>query len=190
MRGAPEQIPSEYGPSSLRPACGIGPTGRVRRSCTCPRAARGRTATSSRHQPLPLRSRSSRAATLPNLYLHSRWYRNSRLAIPPRDARLRALLGAEGRLQVHRPLAAGLQPLPAAQLVGVRLPAEFATRWPPPVPGPTSAVPLKAPPLRKASGVPSTHPRSLKAAGKWIRGMSLMLRRSVVTSFDFLYQAL
>jgi transposase InsO family protein len=44
-------------------------------------------------------------------------------------------------------------------------PAVFAARWPPSAPGPASATPQQAPPLRRASGVASNHPDSLIAVG-------------------------
>ncbi len=44
-------------------------------------------------------------------------------------------------------------------------PAVFAARWPSSAPGPASAPPQQAPPLRRASGVGSEHPDSLIAGG-------------------------
>ena len=44
-------------------------------------------------------------------------------------------------------------------------PAVFAARWPTSAPGPASATPQQAPPLRRASGVGSEHPDSLIARG-------------------------
>lgn len=49
--------------------------------------------------------------------------------------------------------------------LGYLPPAEFAARWPTSAPGPASATPQQAPPLRRASGVASNHPDSLIAPG-------------------------
>lgn len=44
-------------------------------------------------------------------------------------------------------------------------PAEFAARWPTSAPGPASATPQQAPPLRRASGVTSHYPDTLIQTG-------------------------
>jgi transposase InsO family protein len=49
--------------------------------------------------------------------------------------------------------------------LGYLPPAVFAARWPTSAPGPASATPQQAPPLRRASGVEFNHPDSLIAGG-------------------------